>query len=333
MVSEAHTYTQATLAQSEMDRPPAISVVMGVFNGGDSIKKTVDSVLSQSFTDFELLVINDGSTDGTQDVLEELEKQDDRIRVFNQLNTGLTSALILGCREARGEFIARQDCGDRSLPDRFARQLALLKSDPEVVAVGLGASRIGPQGEALGDSIRSLNPTEVTNQFLEKGIAILHPGSMYRRDAYFKVGGYRPEFRVAQDHDLWYRLCEVGKLAECPEVLFEMQIEEKGISVDHNDRQTRLAKIAKECYLARISHASEAELLESAKLISQEAQQATVQTLNLRKKRARSAYFIGSQLFARRDRKCLGYLRQAIILSPLAPKAWAKFIVASVSFR
>ena len=110
-----------------MSGRPLLSVVMGVYNGGAALTESVNSVLEQSDVALELVVVDDGSTDGSASLLDSLAAQNARLRVIHQKNSGLTLALIRGCEAARGDFIARQDCGDRSLPGRFATGIALLE--------------------------------------------------------------------------------------------------------------------------------------------------------------------------------------------------------------
>src|SRR3569623_742811 len=107
-------------------RDPQVSVVMGVYNGAAALPATMRSVLDQEGCALEIIVVDDGSSDDTPRLLDEWAARDARLRVIHQANTGLTGALIRGCGEVRGEFIARQDCGDRSLPGRLRSQAALL---------------------------------------------------------------------------------------------------------------------------------------------------------------------------------------------------------------
>ena len=118
-----------------MSAPPQVSVVMSVYNGANHLSETLDSVLSQEDCDFEFIVVNDGSTDGTTRVLDDYAKRDKRLRVIHQENTGLTRALIRGCSEACGKFIARQDSGDISLPGRLKMQMNVLGGDIQAAFV------------------------------------------------------------------------------------------------------------------------------------------------------------------------------------------------------
>jgi glycosyltransferase involved in cell wall biosynthesis len=230
-----------------MTQVPSVSVVMSVYNGAETLKATMDSVLTQEGVDFEFIVINDGSTDESGAILESYASRDDRVRVLQQQNTGLTSALIRGCAEARGRYIARQDAGgDLSLPGRLARQCALLDADTEVVLTSCGTRFVGPEGEFL---------YEVTQQGheLQWGLEQLginrirgpssHPSTMFRQSAYQAVGGYCPVFRVAQDLDLWLRLVEIGSCFATPEVLYQTCLTRGSISHERRSEQLKSANV------------------------------------------------------------------------------------------
>jgi glycosyltransferase involved in cell wall biosynthesis len=189
---------------------PKISVVMSVYNGAHDLAPTLDSILGQTESDFELIVVDDGSTDATSSIL--ASYNDSRLRVIPQSNAGLTRALIRGCAETTAPLIARHDCGDRSHRERFAKQLALFTDD--VVLVAATTRFVTTEGELLyfgrgdGDEIRR----SVLHDGAEKIHGVPHHGSaMFRRDAYLAAGGYRESFRVAQDLDLLVRLAARGR--------------------------------------------------------------------------------------------------------------------------
>ncbi len=228
-----------------MNTPPRVSVVMGVYNGEKSLSKTIDSIVSQNMNDWEFVIVDDASTDSTAKILNEYAARDSRIRVFREpQNRGLTHALIRGCREARGAYIARQDNGDYSLQNRLLKQCDYLDKHLEVVAVGVGIRKVGPCGEYLGDSVRDLPPAEVTREFVVHGRAIVHAAAMIRSSSLTMIGSYRPQFRVAQDTDLWLRLIDLGPIAELPDVLSCITIDLRGISATSRSKQQRLAEIA-----------------------------------------------------------------------------------------
>ena len=303
---------------------PAISVVMGVYNGGDAVLATIESVLDQSFRDFEFIIVDDGSTDGSREVLADFATGDERIVVVSQPNGGLTNALIAGCKRARGEVIARQDVGDRSLPTRFERQYDYLSANAGVVAVGAGCRRIGPAGEFLGEASRDVSPEEVTRGFLEDGIGISHTVAMFRRSAYEQVGGYRKQFRFAQDTDLWFRMTRVGKLAELPEILFEWGIDVDGISSASHDRQRRLATLARESFECGFKGGQDDScILEDAEATSWKELPPS-RVILPRDARANAEFFIGSQLYTLGDGRCREYLKRAIAQRPFRARPWAK---------
>jgi glycosyltransferase involved in cell wall biosynthesis len=305
---------------------PRISIVMGVYNGEETLRDTIQSIIAQTIRDWEFIVVDDASTDSTPQILESYATRDARFRVIRQSqNRGLTHALIAGCKEARGEFIARQDNGDYSFPLRLCKQLAFLDQNKDVVAVGCGMRRIGPKREYLGDVSRDLLPQEVTRIFLKTGKSIAHPVAMIRKSAYDSIDGYREQFRVAQDIDLWYQLTEVGLIAELPDVLAQIAIDLRGISALSTNPQQRLAKIAKQLYENRHSCEGIKSLLNEATNLSREKNA----TLSERSKHASLGgpnYFIGSELYALRNAACRPYLLQSILLRHRVVHSLVKYL-------
>lgn len=305
---------------------PEVSVVMAVHNGESQIGDTVDSILNQQHIDLEFIIIDDGSTDDTPRILDELSARDPRIRVVHQANTGLTQALREGCQLATAPLIARQDVGDRSLPNRLHRQRERLLSNPNVVAVGCSVRWIGPLSEHLGDWVRNQSDQETTQELLESGVGFVHPSVMFRRNTYEKTGGYRTQFRFAQDVDLWYRMAEQGCLATCPEILFAYRMDVSGISPENRPRQQRLGELARECYFARSLGTSEESLLDQAVAISQKQTPTGTVTGT-----GKGSYLIGSQLYDRRDRRCRPYLAAAIRSGTQLLRAAFKYFASFVT--
>ncbi|MBK8742598.1 MAG: glycosyltransferase family 2 protein [Betaproteobacteria bacterium] len=225
-------------------------MVMGVYNGADSLGATLDSILSQEGCDIEFIVVNDGSTDDTGPILDEWAARDARLRVIHQANAGLTRSLISGCAVAQSEFIARQDAGDVSLPGRLAGQWKCLRQRADVVLVACATQFIGPADELLYEVVRS-------GHDLEQGLSALdvrsikgpphHGGTMFRKSAYARAGGYRPAFVVAQDIDLWLRLVELGRCEGMEQPLYRARLEANSISGRRRAEQVRLAELAIQC--------------------------------------------------------------------------------------
>jgi glycosyltransferase involved in cell wall biosynthesis len=295
---------------------PGISVVMAVYNGGAELAPSLDSVLAQSEGDFELIVVDDGSSDATPDVLRGYAARDARLCVIRQDNAGLTAALIRGCAEARGEIIVRQDCGDRSHPERFARQAALLRGG--VIVASCAVRYIAPAGEYLysamadGDEVRS----SLLHDPPERIHGIPHHGSaMFLRAAYVAAGGYRPQFRFAQDLDLWIRMARIGAIAVTAEELYEATIGLEAISSGHRPDQRRLAAIA----VALRDGGDEASLLAEAAQI-RPAPRAKHVT------QAAALYFIAKNLRRQRNPLWRRYLLRAIRRNPLHVRAWLSLV-------
>jgi len=198
-----------------------VSVLLPVYNAADYLTKAIDSILNQTFTDFEFIIINDGSTDGSLKILEDYARQDARIRLVNRENKGLIKTLNEGLRLATGKYIARMDQDDISLPPRFERQVEYLRGHVECVAVGVLSQFIDFEGDLISPMGSLILHEEIDSAHMKgKGGAMVHPSVMIRRDAMIAVGGYSEKYPNAEDLDFWLRLAEYGKLANITERLF-----------------------------------------------------------------------------------------------------------------
>jgi hypothetical protein len=302
---------------------PQLSVVVSVYNGERYLLASLQSVLDQEEVDLELIVVNDGSTDRSPQLLAELAACDPRVRVLHQENQGLTRALRHGCAAARGEFIARHDADDISYRGRFARQLRLLQADPHLSMVSSWACALGPQGEELFTVTRPADREEATGALLDGRMGPSGHGSvMFRAPQYHQVGGYRVPFRYAQDWDLWLRLAEVGYLAYVPEFLYAYRVEENSISAHRRDQQTRLKQCAFRCRHARSQRLPEEPELEEALRVS------SLSPLSRRLQRVGNSYFIGKCLLDRRDGRAVGYLKRSVRQSPWQVRSWVALLAA-----
>jgi glycosyltransferase involved in cell wall biosynthesis len=307
---------------------PHLTIVASVYNGSRHLRPSLASVLEQTGVSFELVVIDDGSTDDSGRVLDEVARADARVRVFHQGNQGLTRALMRGCGEARGRFIARHDPDDLSLPGRFASQYELLASDPTLSMVSCWSRAIGPDGERLFETVRPADAATATAALRDHGDGPPGHGTvMFRADAYRSAGGYRPAFRVAQDWDLWLRLVERGRIAYVPDFLYVYRVEEQSISARRRDQQLRLLDLARRCTGARArGESEELWLAEAARVSAEPAPPSGRSPLG-------NSYFIGKCLFDRRDRRALKYLRRCVRLAPWNVRHWAALAGASLLCR
>ena len=195
---------------------------MPVFNTERYLIYALDSILGQTFEDFEFIVLDDGSSDASVHIIQEYAERDDRIRFFPLEHRGYVSLLRRGLNHCRGEFVARMDSDDISMPERFEKQVAYLLAHPDVVAVGSRVVLIDPYGSQCENPSHKTTHEEIEADLLNGvGWAIVHPTVMMRREPLMRVGGYREDLMVSEDLDLFLRLAEVGKLANMPDVLLQ----------------------------------------------------------------------------------------------------------------
>jgi len=219
-----------------MAETPRVSVVMPVHNGGPYVEAAVTSILGQTFRDLEFIIIDDGSSDSTADVLRRYAAVDDRIRVYSQARAGLVASLNRGCRAAHAGYIARMDADDVALPERLERQVAFLDREPEVAVVGSAVLRIDDAGRPLTRNVCPTSHAEIVAA-LREYTCFTHPSVMMRTAAWAAVGGYRYAYGPAEDYDLWLRLSERYQLANLPEALLQYRVYPGQLSVKQLDQQ------------------------------------------------------------------------------------------------
>lgn len=223
---------------------PKISVLMAVYNGSRYLGEAIDSILQQTYTDFEFLILDDGSTDETPHLLQRYAALDARIHILNRPNQGLTRSLNQMLSLARGEFIARMDADDVALPDRFVQQVKLLESDSQIACVGGSYDIIDDRGEWLFRVELPESDAEIQQQLLSGQTAIQHPCAMMRRITLEQVGGYDETLKTSQDIDLWLRIGEVGTLANVPQVILKYRVHEQSVSGRKLRQQSQNVKLA-----------------------------------------------------------------------------------------
>lgn len=215
---------------------------MPVYNGARYIAEAVSSVLGSDMPELELLVLDDGSTDPSIAEAERAAAGDARVRIFALPHGGVAAARNVGLREARAPFIANLDADDAMYPSRLTRQLAFLDARQEYVAVGSRALVVDQTGAPQRVGVRLFTHEEIDRAHLEgRGGAIWNPTATFRADVARAIGGYDVTLHTTgEDHDLWLRMAEVGKLCNLPEVLTRYRIHERNVSLDPADRERRL---------------------------------------------------------------------------------------------
>jgi glycosyltransferase involved in cell wall biosynthesis len=201
---------------------PRVSVLMPVFNGGPYLAAAIESVQAQTFEDFELVIVDDGSTDGSAEKIADFAARDRRIRAYWKDNSGISETLNRGIAEARGDWIARLDADDIMLPRRLERQMAFVSTQSEIVAAGSNYDIIDERGRHCA----TLRPLPRSRDELQRFLAarepltFTHPTMIYRRDIAAGLGGYRREYEPCEDTELFARMIAAGGVILIqPEVL------------------------------------------------------------------------------------------------------------------
>lgn len=241
-----------------MTAAPGISVVMSVHNGQRHLDAAVRSILDQTLGNFELIIIDDGSTDQTPQRLADMQSADPRVRVVRHENRGLTASLNAGLALAQGRFIARQDADDVSLPHRFARQVEFLDTHPSVAAVGSSADVVDGAGVRVGALTAAVGPEAVRHGLLTLRTTPVHGSIMMRRDVVQALGGYRDAFRAGQDYDLWLRLSARFDMDNLPEVLYQWRLDRGSVFTTRRATQLKYAGIARTFARERTVHGVDA---------------------------------------------------------------------------
>lgn len=207
---------------------PLVSIILPAYNGAQWIEKAIQSVLAQSVTDFELLIINDGSTDATEVIALNLAKEDSRIRyIKNERNLGIQRTRNISLEQARGEFIAEIDQDDEWIDrDKIKKQLNFLKAHTDYVLVGTGAIMVDSEGQETARYFMPKTDEEIRKKLLRKN-CFIHSSVMYRKNPVKEIGGYAVD-RMSEDHDLWLRLGRVGKFGNLEDYAVKYFLNSKG---------------------------------------------------------------------------------------------------------
>lgn len=224
---------------------PKVSVVLPVYNGGKYLDDAIKSIRNQSFKNFEFIILNDGSTDRSIDVIKKHAGEDPRIVVIDRENRGLVETLNEGIRHAKTDLVARMDADDICEPERFRKQVEYLDLNPKCVVVGARVQLIDPDGYSIREMVDELTHDAIDAANLKgEGSAICHPTAMFRREAALKHGAYREEYKHAEDVDFFLRLAEVGQVANLKDVLLKYRQHPKSVGYAHSRAQMLSARAA-----------------------------------------------------------------------------------------
>jgi hypothetical protein len=217
---------------------PRVSVVIPAFNAEQFLRPALDSVLTQDYDDFDVIVVNDGSTDGTAAILDEYAAADQRVRVMPQPNQGAAAANNLAIHATDAELIARMDTDDISLPGRLRRLVEYLDGHQQAAAVGTGAILIDGEGRQLARRIDRTKPSRLTaDAKVGRRNPVMNPTVMFRRQSWLDAGGERACFIRSHDFDLWVRMAAIAELHSLPECLLLYRIHDGNVSYKTVERQ------------------------------------------------------------------------------------------------
>ncbi len=203
-----------------------ISVILPVYNGEKYLKEAIESILNQTYTNFEFIIIDDGSKDSSLEIIREYEKEDERIVVVSRENKGLIATLNEGMERAKGKYIARMDQDDISLPERFERQIKVMKNN-NIMVCGTYTKVIDEDGKYIKDGIVPTQDDEIVKKLLECTNPLFHPTVMFKK---FDNIFYNEFAHNCEDYELWLKYTEIGKIENLPEYLLKYRIELSSIT-------------------------------------------------------------------------------------------------------
>lgn len=214
---------------------PEISVIMGVYNGERFLAEAIESILFQTFRDFEFIIINDCSTDKSEKIISSFD--DPRIKLINlKENKGLSFALNTGILKSKGHYIARMDSDDVSIPERFEKQVEFFKKNPEVSVLGSAYYEINGNGGIIGKKIFPTGNSKLKRMLIRIN-PFFHPSVMMKKDVLLKTGGYDSSMRMLEDYDLWFRVSRNFVMNNISEPLMKRRYHSGNITLVTDDAQ------------------------------------------------------------------------------------------------
>lgn len=240
------------MSHSNYVKNPEVSVLMSCYNGSNWLHEAIDSVLAQSFEAFELILVDDGSTDETWDIIQSYRERDGRVVAISKKNTGLADSLNIGIARARGAWIARLDQDDLCEPTRLKEQVNFVHKYPGVVLLGTGFVEIDVHGRVIKKNVYPSGHRKLVRHLERSQRFFPHSSAFYRTDVVKQVGGYNLRIRRADDWRLWLELALRGKIACLPKPLVRIRKHSDQMSLERNGRsQLRDAIAATVCHLLR----------------------------------------------------------------------------------
>ena len=295
-----------------------VSVLMTAYNAERFLPQAVASVLRQTHREFEFVVIDDGSSDDTRQILADYARADARLRFVSHENMGMGRSLNKGLGLVRGEWVARLDADDEMLPTRLERQIAFVRDHPEVAVTATLVNYTDARGRVIGRSQSDLMDRPALDAALRRGelIHVHHPAVMARADVLRSAGGFRPDFWPADDVELWNRLADAGHLVLVqPEHLTNYRIHGSSACVESSRRATEKLEWVEACARSRRAGAPEPTWEQFA---ARRAGRSVVARFNQARKDSARAYYKAATLHYsdRRYHRFVPSLAAAAALEP-----------------
>lgn len=224
------------------DQIPFASVIVPVYGTEIFFQESIDSILTQSFTDFELIIVSDSPSENLKKLLDSYQQKDARIIVIFRKKRGLISALNTGCKLARGKYIFRMDADDICLKTRFEKQINFMEQNPEIGVLGSFLEEIDETGKVCKISAFPTDPKIIRYQ-LFFDCCIAHPSVIMRRNIVESVGFYSCDSYSDEDTDLWIKISQITSIANYPEILLKYRIHNANISRNCHSRESDLARL------------------------------------------------------------------------------------------
>lgn len=232
---------------------PKVTVLMSCYNAVRWLDEAIDSILNQTFKDFEFVIIDDGSTDETLKIINSYARNDDRIVVISKPNTGLTDSLNVGLQRARGEWIARLDADDVAFPTRLERQIEFLNNNKEIALLGSGCTLIDDKGLVVKDFKYPSTHRKIVKKIEAMGAPFPHSSVIFKKEIVQYIGGYRRRFNGAEDGDLWLRIAENHTIACLYLPQIKLRKHSESITANPNIKIYTLGIASRVCHFLRIA--------------------------------------------------------------------------------
>ncbi len=243
-----------------------VTVLMPVYNGEKYIAEAIESILNQSFKEFEFLIVNDGSTDRSLEIIQSYT--DPRIKVINQKNGGVSNALNTGLKNATGKYIARMDADDLSHELRLEKQYNFMKSNPDYILVGSDANCIEENGAFIFRHQSGIYEDNLIKAEIHNSCIYVHSSVFFIKEAVIEVGMYDERAHSFEDHLLWSKLASKGKFSILPEELVDYRFNLSSVTIDHKDYDKAFLETKEEILkTGTVSERQEKIIIESLKKV------------------------------------------------------------------